>query len=348
MKIEITEFGKHKGIKVHQFTLLNDNGVVVKLMNYGAAITAIQVPDKEGRLISMACGFDNFEDYFSEEYKSNAPYFGCTVGRYCSQIKNASFNLNGNTFNLAANCGLNNLHGGTTGFDKKVWNTLPFESENEKGVKFSTVSEDMEEGFPGTVNANVLIKLTNSNEIVFEYSGITDKATPLSMTNHTYFNLSGFRDNVEGNWVQVNTNKLLELDITGAATGLVKDVSSTIEDLRNARMVETVHLALRGGFEHFYVFDNNYFVLNKVAEVSDKVSNRKLEVFTTEPCMLFYTGKYTSDTLQRNDSERYGKYMGFCCETHRWPNGPNIAESPGSVLKPDEEFKSTTIFKLSF
>lgn len=348
MNIQFEEFGEYEGIKIHQFVLENDNGMIVKLMDFGATITAIQVPDKKGGLTSLACGFDNFDDYFSEEYKSNAPYFGSTVGRYCSQIKNASFTLDGKTYNLAENCGKNNLHGGITGFDKKVWSTLPFEKTDEIGVKFSTVSEDMEEGFPGEVEVSVLIKLTNSNEIVFEYSGITDKSTPLSMTNHTYFNLSGFRENIEGSWVKVNSNKLLELDETGSATGVVKDVSSTIEDLRCGRMIESAHLTLGGGFEHFYVFDNKDSSLEKVAEVSDKVSGKKLEVFSTEPCMLLYTGKYTSNALKRNDTEKYGKYMGFCCETHRWPNGPNISDSPGSVLKPDEKFKSKTVFKLSF
>ena len=348
MKTEITIFGEYKGVKIFQYRLENDNGMVVKIMNYGATITSVTIPGKDGKPVSIACGFDRFEDYFADEYKTNAPYFGSTVGRYCSQIKNSKFVLNDRTFELASNCGLNNLHGGTIGFDKKIWMTLPFESPSEIGIKFSLNSEDMEEGFPGNVIAKVLIKLTNNNEIVFEYNATTDKTTPFSMTNHSYFNLSGFQESVEDYQLRINTNKLLELDETGAATGIVKDVSNTIEDLRSSRMVNAVQLAMNDGFEHFYVFDNDKNKFDKFAEVEDKVSERKLEVLSTEPCMLFYTAKYMSDKLQRNETEKYGKYMAFACETHRWPNGPNISESPGSMLKPNEKFSSKTIFKFNW
>jgi len=243
-------------------------------MNYGATITSITVPDNNGKPVSLASGFDKFEEYFSEEYRANSPYFGCTVGRYCSQIKDAKFILNEKEYNLSSNCGLNNLHGGREGFDKKIWNTLPYEKPNEVGIMFSTISENLEEGFPGKVNVNILIKLTNNNEIVFDYSASTDAATPLSMTNHTYFNLSGFTRNVEDFNFQVNTNKLLELDETGAATGKVKNVSGSMEDLQQGRSVKSVHNAI-GGFEHFYVFNNLKNELIPVATVSDNESGRK-------------------------------------------------------------------------
>lgn len=341
-------FGIYEGETIHQFILENDKGLVVKMMNFGATITSITIPGADEQPISIACGFDKFEDYFSDEYKANSPYFGCTVGRYCSQIKNALFTIDGEEYALSDNGGVNNLHGGTLGFDKRVWEAIPFESKDEIGVVFTLLSADLEEGFPGNVQASVQIKLTNNNEIIFNYNGITDKVTPLSMTNHTYFNLSGFKESIENNWVQVNTNKLLELDETGAATGSVKDVSSTNEDLRSGRMVKAIHLALNDGFEHFYVFDNMEEKLIPVAQVEDKTSGRKLEVFSTEPCMLFYTAKYMSDALQRNPSEKYGKYRAFACETHRWPNGPNLPNSPNTFLQPGEKFSSKTIYKLKW
>lgn len=347
MKIEKYPFGRIKGQEISQYILSNDK-VKVKIINYGATITSIEVPDKKGNLISIACGFDELEDYFSEEYKANSPYFGCTVGRYCSQIKDAKFELEGITYKLADNCGPNNLHGGTIGFDKKIWNAMPFEAENAVGVSFTLTSKDLEEGFPGNVQAEVQMKLTRDNEIMLNYSATTDKATPLSMTNHTYFNLSGFKRSVEDFTVKVNTKELLEMDETGAATGVVKDVSGTIEDLRTGTEVKKVHAELGDGFEHFYVFENPHFKLIEVAEITDKVSGRSLEVRSTEPCMLFYTGKYTSDKLQRNANEKYGKYKGFCCETHRWQNGPNIKNAPGVIAIPEIPFKSKTIFKLNF
>lgn len=347
MKIAKLPFGKIEGHEIDQYILSNDK-MNMKVINYGATITSIEVPDKDGNLLSIACGFDRLEDYFSEEYKANAPYFGSTVGRYCSQIKDARFELQGTTYKLADNCGPNNLHGGITGFDKKIWNAVPFEADNTVGVTFTLISKDLEEGFPGNVKAEVQMILTKDNEIVLNYSATTDKATPLSMTNHTYFNLSGFTRSVEDFTVKVNTNDLLELDETGAATGAVVDVSGTIEDLRNGKEIRKVHAELGVGFEHFYVFDNPDLELNEVAEIKDLASGIRLEVRSTEPCMLFYTSKYTSDDLQRNAKEQYGKYRGFCCETHRWQNGPNIEGAPGVVTTPEHPFQSKTIFKLNF
>lgn len=348
MKISNELFGKYDNQDIHLYTLENDNGMLLKIMDLGATITSVTIPDKEGRPVSIACGFDTLEEYFSEEYKVNSPYFGCTVGRYCSQIKDARFSVEGQTYRLSANAGNNNLHGGKVGFDKRVWEAKPFESESGIGVNFTLQSKDGEEGFPGNVEASVSVKLTNRNEIVFDYKASSDKTTPLSMTNHSYFNLSGFKNTVEGFEVQVFTDQLQEMDSSGAGTGKILNVAGTIEDLREGRIIKEVHEALGDGFEHFYVFDNVGEELKKVAKVSDEKSGRSLEVFTTEPCMLFYTGKYTSDKLQRNPYEKYGKYRAFACEAHRWQNGPNITASPKSFTKPGEVFKSKTVFKLIF
>lgn len=345
MSITKQNFGIYEGNEITLFTLENKNGMAVKVMNYGATITQVTIPDKNGKPVSITCGFNKFEDYFSEEYKANSPYFGCTVGRYCSQIKDSKFTLNGKEYKLADNCGANNLHGGIVGFDKKVWEAEPLPAEN--AIRFTLHSKDMEEGFPGNVEAHVKMKLTNNNEIVLEYEASTDKTTPLSMTNHSYWNLAGFEKSVEDFTVQVNTNKLLVADDSGAATG-ISDVSGSINDLRAAKAIHKVHSELGDGFEHFYVFDNDDEELNQVAEVADHDNGRKLEVYSTEPCMLFYTAKYMSDALQRSDSEKYGKYKAFACETHRWQNGPNLPESPKTFLQPDEIFKSTTIFKLKW
>lgn len=345
MKTDKILFGKHQGHDIYQFILENDNGMVIKLMNYGATITSIRVPGKEGKLVSIACGFDAFEDYFSEAYVNNAPYFGCTVGRYCSQIKNASFILDGMRYKLAKNCGENNLHGGVTGFDKKVWDDEIIDSERV-GVAFSLLSEDMEEGFPGKVKASVRITLNNNNEIILDYRATTDKTTPLSMTNHTYFNLSGFEEDITRHKVSIFSGQRLELDDSGAATGKIIGLKGAADDLRKGKIIGDVHHALGTGFEHFYVLKDDCTELIHAAEIIDPASGRKLEVETTEPCMLFYTGKYTSDDLKRENGEQYGKYRGFCCETHRFPNGPNIPGSPGTFTKPGELFESRTIFRI--
>ncbi len=345
MSIKTTEFGVFNGENVQLYTLSNSNGVQVQITNYGATITTLEVPNSKGIVENIACGFDTLDGYFGKEYVENSPYFGGTIGRYCSQIKNSKFTLNGKEYNLAKNCGENNLHGGATGFDKKIWNV---ESVSDNALKMSLLSKDLEEGFPGNVQISVVFTLTESNEVKIDYSGLPDQDTPLSMTNHTYFNLDAFSSTVESHIAQVNTNNRQVMDDTGAGTGEVIDITGKPDDLTKGKEIGDAHLGMGDGFENFYVFDNPNFKLKEVANVRSEESGRKLTVLSTEPCMLLYTGKYTSDAIKRENGEQYGKYKGFCCETHRYQNGPNIANSPGTITKAGEKFKSTTIFKLEW
>tara|TARA_R110001632_G_scaffold230153_1_gene367251 strand:+ start:277 stop:1320 length:1044 start_codon:yes stop_codon:yes gene_type:complete len=347
MNASKTNFGQFNGTKVNLFTLENDNGMTVKITDYGATITSIKVPGN-GSLREVACGFDTLESYFSEAYRANSPYFGGTIGRYCSQIKDAKFTLNGVDYNLAQNAGNNNLHGGIKGFDKKIWSAGPFKENGSEGVSMNLLSKDMEEGFPGNVQATVTFKLTNDNELRIDYHATTDADTPFTITNHTYFNLSGFSDNVEGHSVQVFSEKKQVWDQTGAATGENIPVAGGPDDLRSAKKIGDVHNAMGDGFEHFYLFEEKGLKLDKVAVISEPKSGRSLEISTSEPGMLLYTGKYTSDALKRENGLQYGKYRGFCCETHRYPNGPNIPNSTKSILKKGENYESTTIFKFKW
>ncbi len=343
MKIAQTHFGMLEGNEVRLYTLENNNGIRVKISNYGATITSIVVPGKERGPEDIVCGFNTFENYFSKEYQDNAPYFGGTIGRYCSQIKDSKFSLNGIEFQLAQNCGTNNLHGGTVGFDKKIWEVKPFK-QNTSQLEMKLRSGHLEEGFPGNVYINVTFSLDDENQLLIDYKALTDHNTPFSMTNHTYFNLSGFTETVEGHTIQINSDRKQIWDSSGAATGENISITSLPDDLRNPKMLGEVHEALGDGFEHYYIFKDKGFALEKVAEIKDHKSGRSLEVSTTEPGMLFYTGKYTSNDLRRESGQQYGKYRGFCCETHRYPNGPNLPDSPKSILKKGESFDSTTIF----
>ena len=347
MNVEQSKFGVIKEQDVSLYTLTNNHGVELKITNYGATITSLKIPNSKGEIKNIVCGFDTLEGYFSEEYQNNAPYFGCTVGRYCSQIKDAAFELNGQKFELAANCGANNLHGGVVGFDKKVWSATIIKNKDAVGVEFSLQSKDLEEGFPGNVATKVTFLLKNTNEVVMDYRAVPDADTPLSMTNHTYFNLSSFSETVENHVAKIFTDKRLELDATGAATGTVVSLEGKADDLREGKKIGDVHNAIGDGFEHFYVFDNDQAELKQTAAITFK-GECTLDVFTTEPCMLLYTGKYTSDALTRENGEKYGKYRGFCCETHRYPNGPNIKNAPRSITKAGEEFTSTTVFKFGW
>ncbi|CDF79874.1 aldose 1-epimerase [Formosa agariphila KMM 3901] len=348
MKTTKENFGHLKHQDIELFTLSNANGVEVKITNYGATITAIKVPKSNGISEIITCGFDNLESYFSEEYKSNSPYFGGTVGRYCSQIKNAEFSLNGKTFQLANNAGDNNLHGGVEGFDKKIWNASIADSDDASKIKMTLLSKDLEEGFPGNVNVSVNFTLNDNNELTIQYEATPDQDTPLSLTNHTYFNLSGFSENIENHIAKVYTDKRLATDNTGAATGDILNVEDEVDDLRTGKRIGDVHEKMNDGFEHFYIFDTDNSKLMHTATITDSNTQRSLDVYSTEPCMLLYTGKYTSDELQRENGQKFGKYRGFCCETHRYPNGPNIEESPKSITKAGETYKSTTIFKFGW
>ena len=347
MKTTATHFGEYNDTEVKLYTLQNDNGMSFKISNYGATITSIIVPNKNGKSAEVACGFDSFDGYFSEAYIANAPFFGGTVGRYCSQIKNAKFALNGQEYELAKIVGDNNLHGGKVGFDKKIWNAQPINSDDAQ-IEMQLRSKHLEEGFPGNVNVTVKFSLTNENEIRINYYAISDADTPFTITNHSYFNLSGFLENVEGHTVQIHSDKKQLWDATGAATGENVSVVGKEDDLRVGKIIGKVHEAMGGGFEHFYLFEDKGFKLDKVAEIHEPKSGRTLEISTTEPGMLFYTGKYTSDELKRESGLQYGKYRGFCFETHRYPNGPNIPDSPKSILKKGETYDSTTIFKFKW
>ncbi|SFC05289.1 aldose 1-epimerase [Algibacter lectus] len=344
MSVKISIFGNYQGEDIKQFSLKNEHGIEVKITNYGATITSITVPNKKGEIENIACGFDTLDGYFGKEYVENSPYFGGTIGRYCSQIKDSKFTLNGKIYHLAKNCGDNNLHGGVLGFDKRIWKAETFDN----GVKMSLYSKDLEEGFPGNVEVSVTFTLSSDNELRIDYSATPDQDTPLSLTNHTYFNLNAFSSNVENHSAKVNTNKRHNMDDTGAATGVIENIEGKIDDLSKGKIIGDVHAVMGDGFEHFYVFDNSDFKLQEVAQITSDESGRTLTVSSTEPCMLLYTGKYTSDAIKRENGEQYGKYRGFCCETHRYQNGPNIENSPKSITKAGEEFKSTTIFKFGW
>jgi aldose 1-epimerase len=347
MNIYKTLFGSFQNQNIDLYTLKNSNGMSVKITNYGATITAISVPNSKGEVENIACGFDKLDGYFSNEYVDNSPYFGGTIGRYCSQIKDAKFSLNGKEYQLSANCGDNNLHGGTVGFDKRIWNAEVIEG-NQSSIKMTLTSKDLEEGYPGNVAVSVLFTLTANNELKIEYKATPDQDTPLALTNHTYFNLNAFSSTVEDHIVQVNTSKKQVMDDTGAGTGEILNIEGEADDLRIGKKVGDVHTQMNDGFEHFYIFDNANSDLQEVAFIKSKQSGRSLTVSSTEPCMLLYTGKYTSDDIKRENGEQYGKFRGFCCETHRYQNGPNIEDSPNTITKAGEEFKSTTIFKFSW
>lgn len=349
MKISESPFGQLDGKPVRLFRLENDNGMIVKITNYGGTVTSLVVPDREGYSSDIVCGFDTLDGYFSDEYKANSPYFGCLVGRYAGRVKEGRFTVEGESYQVATNDGPNHIHGGVKGFDKWVWNVDGFEKDDGSAtLSLSLTSEDGDEGYPGTLHVRVNYVLTNDNELKIHYFANTDKSTPLALTNHTYFNLNGFKGKVLDHEVQILSDRYLEPDETNVPMGEETPVVGTVCDFNTPKRVGDCFKELPMGFEHFYVYSKPVGTLGKAAQVFEPTSGRMLQVFSSEPGGLFYTGRYTSDELGREDGTPFGQFRGFCVETAKYPNGPNIEGAPDSILRPGESYDETTIYKLSW
>ncbi|MBB6460363.1 aldose epimerase family protein [Flammeovirga kamogawensis] len=340
-------FGVYEGHKVHLYTLQNTNGMTVKIMTLGATITSIQVPNKNNELTEVACGFDQLDGYFSTAYKANAPYFGCTVGRFASRIKDGKFQVDGAEYSLAVNDGSNHLHGGLKGLDKQIWKCINQASATEKeSITFKKNSLHLEEGFPGNVEIEVTFTLTKNNALQIIYNAITDHKTPISLTNHTYFNLSGFKETVGNHTAKILADAFLKADHTNVPVGEIEEVKNTVLDLNQGRLLSEVFAELPTGCEHYYLF-NEVETLKEVATFDHSKTGITLQIQTTEPGMLFYTGYFTSNDLKRETGDQFGRYRAFCCETHRYPNGPNIKDAPNAFTTPDEPYNSTTVYQFS-
>ncbi|KAB6146707.1 galactose mutarotase [Bacteroides xylanisolvens] len=346
MKVEKHNWGCIEGKTVSLYQLSNDKGMEVYVTNYGVTVTSVLLPDNEQGKVNVVCGFNQFEGYFSSEFKSNAPYFGAVIGRYCATIRQGQYD----EYELSRNIGEHTLHGGVSGFDKQVWGARICDDDKDTSVvHFMLFSPDGDQGFPGNVFTSVIVSLNNENELSFRYEANTDMTTPFSMTNHSYFNLSGFQENIEDHWVKIQSTAIYPLDGTGNYPDNRKNIEGTAVDLRKECRIGELHEKLGDGMEYYYLFDDEKVEqIRKVAEVCYPTKKRSLEVLTTEPGMLFYTAKYTSDKLCRESGERYGKFCAFCCETHRIPNGPNLCGAPDVFLSVEKPFESETIFRFIF
>lgn len=349
MNLSSTPFGEFEDQPVELYTLENDNGMAVKITTYGGTVTSIVVPDKDGIREDVVCGFDTLDGYFSDEYKTNSPYFGCLVGRYAARIKDGKFTVDGTEYQVATNDGPNHLHGGIQGFDKQVWSVADTKtSDDSVSLVLSLTSPDGQESFPGTLETVVTYELNNQNELRINYNAKTDKTTPVSLTNHTYFNLNAFRDKILDHTLQLNSERYLLPDETNVPVGEEAQVSGTACDFNEPRRIGDAFGELPMGFEHYYAFSNETGELAKVAEVTEPTSGRRLEVLTTEPGTLLYTGRYTSDDLKRESGAQFGQFRAFCIETSKYPNGPNIPGGESSVLTPDQDYNDTTVYRLSW
>ena len=344
LSISEEAYGSTDGGDVTEYTLENENGMRVSIINYGGIITSIYAPDKNGELGDVVIGFDSLAGY-----EGDNPYFGALIGRYGNRIAKGQFTIDGETYRLPTNDGPNSLHGGDTGFNHVLWNAEPVEEDDRVGVRLSGTSPDGDMGYPGNLEFTVNYWLDNDNALTLEYEATTDKATPVNLTNHTYFNLAGSGD-ILSHEMMIDADAITPVDATLIPTGDLQEVEGTAFDFTEATPIgERINAAeeqlkLGGGYDHNYVLNNSGPGLHEAAMVYDPASGRTLEVETTEPGIQFYSGNFLDGSLNGKGGGPVEYRTGFCLETQHFPDSPNQEDFPSTILQPGETYESTTVY----
>lgn len=339
------------GRAVELFTLTNAHGIEVRAMTYGAIITGILTPDRRGRRDDIVLGFDSLAGYLG----GGSPYFGAIVGRYANRIAGGHFTLDGTTYTLARNNGPNSLHGGQRGFDKVLWSAEPVRSDSAVGVRFRYTSPDGEEGYPGTLQVEVTYTLTAHDELIVDYQATTDKATPVNLSQHTYWNLHGQgQGNILDHVLTLDASRYTPVDSTLIPTGDIAPVAGTPFDFRTPTAVgaridaANEQLRFGHGYDHNWVIDHRRpGTLAPAARLADPVSGRALDIRTTEPGVQFYTGNFLDGTIKGKDGRMYGHRGALCLETQHFPDSPNHATFPSTILRPGQRYQSRTVVTFS-
>ena len=342
-RLEQREFGKlPDGTSIILFTLSNDQGMIARIMNFGAILTELHVPDRTQQVHNVVLGFDNLAQYLRGH-----PFFGATTGRVANRIAGARFTLRDREYKLAANDGPHHLHGGIKGFDKVVWQARPLQDLGHAGsVEFTYVSADGEEGYPGNLLVTVIYTLTDRNELKIDYTATTDKPTPVNLTNHSYFNLAGNGDVLQHE-MMIAADHYMPVDDDLIPSGEIAPVKGTPFDFSTATPVGLRLDQLQprpGGYDHNFVLNKNAQSLRLAASVCDPASGRVMEVLTTEPGLQFYTGNFLDGTIQGFGGVSYQRYGGLCLETQRFPDAVHHANFPSIILNPGDTYKTTTEF----
>jgi aldose 1-epimerase len=344
--VEKMDFGKTpEGTPVEIFVLANGK-MTVKVITYGAIVTEIDVPDKSGKLTDVVLGFDNLEGYLGSH-----PYFGAATGRVANRIARARFTLDGKEFTLAANNGPNTLHGGKKAFDKVVWKATDVSGSAGPAVKMSYLSPDGEEGFPGNLSVSVTYTVTADNELRIDYSATTDKATPVNLTNHSYFNLAGpAAGSILGHEMMLAADLYTPVDDNLIPTGETISVQGTPLDFTRPATLGSRIGELKGepgGYDHNYVLRKGGKELALAARVTEPESGRVLEMFTTEPAVQLYTANFLDGTIKGKGGVTYKKQHAFCLEAQHYPDSVNQPKFPSTILRPGSTYTQTTIYKFS-
>lgn len=337
-----SEFGTMPdSTKVNLYTLVNHSGITMKVTNYGGIITSLMVPDKNGKTADIVLGFDSLSSYIAK-----TPYFGALIGRYGNRIAKGKFTLDGTEYDLAKNDGPNHLHGGVKGYDKVVWDAEEFKTDSAVGIKFHRLSKDGEEGYPGNLDVTVTYTLNDNNTLVFDYTATTDKATPVNLTQHSYFNLAGGGD-IKSHELMISASKFNVVDSTLIPTGELREVKGTPFDFTASKPIGRDLDATGGkpiGYDHNFILDTKS-IQDMAVKVVEPNSGRTVEVYTDQPGVQFYSGNFLDGTLNGKSGAVYQQYSGFCLETQHFPDSPNQPAFPSTILKPGEKYHTTTIYK---
>jgi aldose 1-epimerase len=345
----ISDYGTIDGKKVSLYTLTNGRGVTAKISNYGCTVTELHVPDKSGKMADVVLGFDKLDGYLDK-----SPFFGCVAGRVANRIAKGKFSLDGKDYTLAVNNGPNALHGGKKGFDKKVWMAQEVQGIGTPAIRLTYRSPDGEEGYPGTLVATVRYILTADNALRIDYEATCDKATPVNLTNHSYFNLAGQgTGTILDHVVLIEADQYTPVDDTLIPTGELKVVKGTPFDFTSPTAIGTRIKEVGGkpvGYDHNFVFRQPRGDATKPGvgvRVQDPKSGRVMVMSTTEPGVQFYTGNFLDGTVTGKGGAVYPQYGGFCLEAQHFPDSVNQPKFPSVILKPGQKYQQTTIYKFS-
>nr|WP_251976918.1 aldose epimerase family protein [Salinicola sp. S1-1-2] len=357
--IERADFGVlPDGQQVDCYRIVNANGLEMRVINYGGIIVSLKTPDRDGRLDDIVLGFDSLDDYLSDAYRQANPYFGALIGRYDNRIDGGRFTLDGEAVQLVTNEGSNTLHGGERGFDRRLWHAEPFSSSRGRGLVLTYTSADGEQGFPGRLATRVSYTLTDSNELVVDYQARTSRATPVNLTQHSYFNLQGEGSGpILDHRLTINASAYTPVDASLIPTGEIAPVEGTPFDFRESTAIgarlgqQNTQLAYAKGYDHNFVLIHgdpaDAGALTPAARVSEPDSGRVLEVATTEPGLQFYAGNFLDGTLTGKSGRPYTHRSGLALETQHFPDSPNQPNFPSTLLQPGDTYHSRTVFRFS-
>jgi aldose 1-epimerase len=342
MKIAKKIFGEFAGKEVYKFTLANEKGNIVSIINYGATVISWRVTDKANAVRDIAIGFNDLETYVAKQ-----AYMGCIAGRYANRIAHGKFQINGTEYQLACNNGPNHLHGGNKGFDKVIWDAVIIEGPVPK-LSLSYLSKDGEEGYPGNLSVKVEYSYSENDELIIEYFAETDKTTPVNLTNHCYFNLTGNVDTgISDHLLQINADHYTPVNEHQIPTGELCTVNETVFDFTVLKRVSQNISKAAMEFDHNYILNKDGNELSLAAILSDPANELKLSVYTTEPGMQFYSGNFLDGNLINRDGKPINKHSALCLETQHFPDSPNQLNFPSTILEPGQKYFSKTVYKIT-